>query len=1198
MLSFYDTDLQTYVGEPSVYDQTIEKLVSIISKGDQSVSVHRVNRSALAYTVGYLAFKFPGISMVVIAPDDKEAKKIYNEIAFFMGIDTDYRGKRDPFEDKLFLFPSRWHERKSLEDAIYTKCDRIRVLSRLVWNPEAVVIVTPAAALLDRLPPKSVIEENTIHIRKGELIPADFVERLRSWGYLEVKLVEVAGDLSLRRDVIDCFVPLYPFPLRIELWGREVEAIRLFNPVSQRSFSDLDEIFVVPAGEVIINSQVKKRLEQQLLLDVQSGLIDPSDVAKLVKAVEKGDISNVEKFIGIAYEHTELLYDYLNSGVLWVWFNTDRALDEMANRYDLESRIVLDRTKSDQWVQPAERFLEHPDVVISRLSQKWSIWCDDFRSVMGVSNGNVPTILMEARDLNGLRDEILSKEQKDSGDRPFSFMERLARKFARWQEESLRVAIVCGYNHQCERLKGMLEHYGISARVVKGPFSYSEIESWKEGGLRQVLLFAGSLEEGFFLPHEHLAIVSERELFGVSTTRRIRRSIKGLYLDSFQDLSEGDFVVHVQHGIGIYRGLTHIRVGDTEGDFLVIEYEGGDRLYVPVEKLQRVQKYIGSEDGPPRIDRLGSNRWENLKRKAKESAERVAEELLRIYALRQVKEGYAFSPPDDLYREFEATFPFEETPDQMKAIEDVIHDMMLPKPMDRLVCGDVGFGKTEVALRAAFKAFLDHKQVAVLVPTTVLAEQHYRTFRERFSKFGARVEMLSRFRSPAHQKKIIEALREGKVDVVIGTHRLLQDDVRFANLGLLIIDEEHRFGVKHKEKLKQLRVSVDVLTLTATPIPRTLHMALSGVRDMSVIETPPADRKAIETYIIEFDEGIIREAILRELARKGQVFFVHNMVQNIESVAEKLREIVPEAKISVAHGQMPERELEKVMLSFVRKEIDVLVCTTIIESGLDIPSANTIIINEAHRLGLAQMYQIRGRVGRSGEQAYAYLIIPGENLISEEARKRLRTLVNFSSLGSGFKIAMNDLQIRGGGSILGAAQSGHIEAVGYELYLELVQEMIKKLKHEDIEDKEDYDPEIKIPASAFIPESYMPDARQRLVAYKRLASATTGEEINEIMKEWRDRYGSLPHETRLLVIMAKIRLMMRKLRILRVEAVPDGWKLTFLNPEDSFRLKEIFNSKGIGALTSGDASVVIVPVKLSDTFDRLVLLKKYLAGCC
>jgi transcription-repair coupling factor (superfamily II helicase) len=1170
----------------------LRDVVSLISEGYRQVSLHRVTRPVFSYMVGYLAHKFPKNIIVAVTPTDREARIVSQELAFFTGVDVD-KNKTNPFDKKLLLLPSRSSTKRSLEDTVFSKSERIQALTRLVWTGEGGILVTSALSLLDRLPPREVLERSTLHIRSGELIPEDFTERLLNWGYLEVKLVEVPGDFSVRRDVIDCFVPLYPFPVRIELWGREVESIRLFNPSSQRSFSELSEVFIVPATEVILDEQAKKRLEQQLLKDVDNGLLDPSDVTKWLKNISRGELTDWDRFVGAIYEQTELVHDYLPPESLWVWFDTDRAFAEMVDRYQSEVSSEVNASRTNQWFQPADRRLESPDNVIGRSRKERAIWCDDFKSSLATSE-KIPTVVLDARSLKNLREEIAFEDAHRRDGRSVSFMERLAQKLSRWQEESLRIVLVCSHPHQCERLKTVLEHYGVSAKVISGSFSYSDLDFWDSGSLRQILIYAGTLDEGFHLPEEHLVVIAEKELFGRTTVRRERPSLKGLALSSFQDLSEGDFVVHVQHGIGIYRGLAHLKVGDIESDFLVIEYEGGDRLYVPVDRLRRVQKYIGAEEGPPRIDKLGSTRWEVLKKKARESAERVAEELLRIYALRQVREGYAFSPPDEIYREFEATFPFEETPDQIKAIEDVLNDMMLPRPMDRLICGDVGFGKTEVALRAAFKAFLDHKQVVVLVPTTVLAEQHYRTFSERFSRFGAKVEMLSRFRSHAQQKKIIEDLKTGKIDIIIGTHRLLQDDVRFANLGLVIIDEEHRFGVKHKEKLKQLRVSVDVLTLTATPIPRTLHMALSGVRDMSVIETPPADRKAIETYVVEFDKGIIRGAILRELERKGQVFFVHNVVQNIEAIANRIRELVPEARVAVAHGQMPERELEKVMLSFVRREIDVLVCTTIIESGLDIPSANTIIINDAHRFGLAQMYQLRGRVGRSGEQAYAYFVVPREELLSQEARKRLRTLVDFSSLGSGFRVALNDLQIRGGGAILGSAQSGHIEAVGYELYLELVQEMVRKLKNEVVE--EDYDPEIKIPTSAFIPETYIPDSRQRLLAYKKLASATTSDEINDIVKEWRDRYGSLPQETRFLVLSAKVRLFMRKLKILRAEAISDGWKLTFVRPENCDRMREFFVSHGIVALTSNDPSAVIIPVKVSDMFGRLVMLKKHLAS--
>jgi transcription-repair coupling factor (superfamily II helicase) len=605
-------------------------------------------------------------------------------------------------------------------------------------------------------------------------------------------------------------------------------------------------------------------------------------------------------------------------------------------------------------------------------------------------------------------------------------------------------------------------------------------------------------------------------------------------LNSFQDLHLGDFVVHVDHGIGVYKELVHLNVRDIESDFLLIEYQDADRLYVPVDKLAKVQKYLGIEGHEPRVDKLGGKSWEAAKKKARESAERIAQEILNLYAQRQVNEGFRFSPPDTYFQEFEATFAHEETSDQVRAIDDVLADMGCSQPMDRLICGDVGYGKTEVAIRAAFKAIMDGKQVAMLVPTTVLAEQHYQTFLERFNGFPATVAALSRFKTSSQQKQVLKGLEHGTIDVVIGTHRLLQKDVSFRDLGLVIVDEEHRFGVKHKENLKKLRVSVDVLTLSATPIPRTLHMALSGIRDMSVIETAPQDRHSIDTFVCKYDELTIQEAIYRELNRGGQAFFVHNQVASIHQMAAKLSQLVPVARVAVAHGQMSERDLEKVMLDFIHRKVDVLVCTTIIESGLDIPAANTIIINRADKFGLAQIYQLRGRVGRSSEQAYAYLLVPGEHLITRDAQKRLRALLDFSELGAGFRIALNDLQIRGGGTILGASQSGHIAAVGYELYLELLEKTVRELKGEPCE-PETIEPEMNIRLSAFLPDAFIPNTDQRLIAYKRLATISQESEVDDLAKEWRDRYGAFPESARNLILLAKMRLLMKRTGMLRLD---------------------------------------------------------------
>jgi transcription-repair coupling factor (superfamily II helicase) len=598
-------------------------------------------------------------------------------------------------------------------------------------------------------------------------------------------------------------------------------------------------------------------------------------------------------------------------------------------------------------------------------------------------------------------------------------------------------------------------------------------------------------------------------------------------------------MVHLDFGVGIYRGLQHLTLGAIEGDFLLLEYAGGDKLYLPVDRISLVQRYVGAEGIEPHVDKLGGAAWDRAKAKAREAIKEMAEELLKIYAARQIQEKNGFSPPDELYREFEASFAFEETPDQLSAIDDVLRDMESSKPMDRLVCGDVGYGKTEVALRAAFKAVMDGKQVAVLVPTTVLAQQHLETFRERFRAYPVAVEMLSRFRSAKEQKTILAEVAKGGVDIIIGTHRLLQKDVAFKDLGLLIVDEEQRFGVTHKERLKKYRSVVDIITLTATPIPRTLYMSLMGIRDLSIIDTPPVDRLAIKTHVARFADELIHEAVLRELRRGGQIFFVHNRVQSIGAMAEHLGRIVPEARIAVAHGQMDEKELERVMLGFMHGETNLLLCTTIIESGLDIPNANTLIVNRADAFGLAQLYQLRGRVGRAKQRAYAYFLIPGEGAISADARERLRILQELTELGAGFRIATHDLEIRGGGDLLGARQSGNIAAVGFELYNELLEEAIRELKGEEMAVR--VEPEIKLRIPAFVPEEYVRDPNQRLVIYKKLTQAASTEDIAEVEEELADRFGKLPLATTYLLDVMRLRLRFKALLI--TEAEFDGRRL-------------------------------------------------------
>ncbi|MGH7950019.1 MAG: transcription-repair coupling factor, partial [Candidatus Binataceae bacterium] len=671
------------------------------------------------------------------------------------------------------------------------------------------------------------------------------------------------------------------------------------------------------------------------------------------------------------------------------------------------------------------------------------------------------------------------------------------------------------------------------------------------------VILEGELSAGAMLPQDGLFVWSEEELFGEPRARRRTKPRPSGAMVTLEELRPDNLVVHIDHGIGRYRGLKHLKVADVEGDFLNLEYAGADTMYVPVERINLVQRYVGGGDGgEPKLDKLGSGSWDRVKRRTRKAVMMMAAELLEIYAAREVMEGHPFPHPGADYEEFSARFEFEETPDQAAAIDETIRDMARPKPMDRLICGDAGFGKTEVALRAAFIAVMDGRQAALLVPTTILAEQHWNTFSARFKDYPVRVEMVSRFRSAKENRAIMEDLGRGKVDIVVGTHRLLSSDVHFPRLGLLVIDEEHRFGVADKEKIKKLRKLVDVLTLTATPIPRTLHMAMLGIRDLSVIQTPPPDRQMIRTFVAHFDDEVIRDSIVRELSRGGQVFFVHNRVENIEYMARHLRSLIPEARLSVAHGQMNERQLEDVMRAFIENRINVLVCSAIIESGLDIPNANTMIINRADHFGLAQLYQLRGRVGRSRQKAYAYLVIPGEHIITRDAKRRieaLRELVESES-GGGFKLAMADLEHRGAGNLLGREQSGQIASVGFELYTEMMEDAIAELRGEAR--RPDFEPELRLGVPAYIPDAYVPDENERLVLYRRLARAESQQDLDELRDEMRDRFGPVPTLVENLIAAMNIRRVMKEMMI--VSALVKGKELEIRfhsdAPVDTMRL--------------------------------------------
>ncbi len=709
-----------------------------------------------------------------------------------------------------------------------------------------------------------------------------------------------------------------------------------------------------------------------------------------------------------------------------------------------------------------------------------------------------------------------------------ALLRNTADKIKQWMSESITVFLFSPTPEDNLRITHLFAGYDLHVQIL--PSGTPLLETIRNlGDDSGLFLLEGKISGSFVLKAMRFAFISGEEIFVKKTSRaRIRPVREGYFLKSFGDLKGGDFVVHTDFGIGIYRGLQKIAVGTIENDFLVIEYAEGDKLYLPVNSLEKIQRYLGPDGYQPKIEKMGGTSWDAVKERVKKSMRDVAEELTAIYAAREAMERKSFAPPDRIYEEFCSTFPFEETPDQARAIEDIHEDMDNVKPMDRLICGDAGFGKTEVALRAAFRAVMDARQAALLAPTTILAEQHYATFSERLADFPIRVDVLNRFKSSAQIKKTLTELRLGKLDIIIGTHRLLQKDVEFKNLGLVIIDEEQRFGVQHKEKLKKMRTLVDVLTLSATPIPRTLHLSLVGIRDLSIINTPPRERQPIKTYVLEFDEDTIGAAIEAEMARGGQVFFVHDRVRSIYSIAHLVQRLVGKARVGVVHGQMKPTEIEKTMAQFIRHEFDVLVCTTIIGSGLDIPSANTILINRADRFGLSQLYQIRGRVGRGNQEACAYLLLPKGALLSRDAMKRLQSIKEFSEPGSGFRIAYNDLEIRGGGNLLGLSQAGHISAVGYELYTELMEKTVREIQGKAPSVEEPL-PEIQMGISAFLPENYVEDVHQRLILYKRISLAGNPEDLDEIRGELAECYGPLPQEADNLLRLISIRNRLKPL---------------------------------------------------------------------
>jgi transcription-repair coupling factor (superfamily II helicase) len=870
--------------------------------------------------------------------------------------------------------------------------------------------------------------------------------------------------------------------------------------------------------------------------------VDRREKHSLLESVREGiPVPGIEFLLPYFSPALVPVFSYLPADTL-IWLDGADRVEAEAERF---ARAAWERNQNAR----EERRLVAPVESLYLNEHEWREALQPFSQVQGESlnimaasgRAQEATLTVESYLTSDMRQETALHGKEAS-------LAPLIERLKTWPDE--RVVFVAPTKGDAARLRELLANYDLQVPILEEP---TPTILQRADFTRAIV--CGHLNQSFRLPEAHLVFVTFDEIFGTHKRQPVpTKSHPSHFLTSLSELKQDDFVVHLDHGIGVYRGLKFLKVADVEGEFLHLEYAGGDRMYLPVDRINMVQKYIGGDGAQPALDRLGGTAWEKVKAKARKSILAMAEELVQLYALREARAGTAFAPPDNLYKEFEAAFEYEETPDQQRAIDDTLASMQSKKPMDRLICGDVGYGKTEVAMRAAFLAVEGGKQVALLAPTTILAQQHLQTFRHRFRNHPVRVEMVSRFLTAREIAQVLQDTAQGKVDVVIGTHRLLQKDVEFKDLGLVIVDEEHRFGVVHKERLKKLRQTVDVLSLTATPIPRTLHMSLVGIRDLSIIETPPVDRLAIQTYVTRYDERLIRDAILREIERGGQVFFLHNRVETIDRLALKIADLVPEAKVAVGHGQMRPKELEKVMLDFLENKTHVLVCSAIIESGLDFPNANTIIINRADKFGLAQLYQLRGRVGRSHRHAFAYLLIPGEKAITPDAERRLRALQEIDGLGGGFKLALHDLEIRGAGNLLGEQQSGQITAVGFELYTEMMEKAIQELKGEEI--LPEVEPEIRLGISAYFPDDYIPDANQRLYFYKRLASLRDEGELRELKDEIEDRFGAYGEPVENLFIVMNLRRVLKKFLVQQI-SYSEGKIFLLFHPESPVKVEKL-----------------------------------------
>ncbi|MGE3151459.1 MAG: transcription-repair coupling factor [Nitrospiraceae bacterium] len=1088
-------------------------------------------------------------SWVLVTASQEAAEQLFDDLSFFhdlLGLPS----------EQLTLFPA-WEllPYQASTPHVQVIAKRMRALLHLSQgNPT--LLVTSSQAILQRLLPSELFRTSILSLALNQTLGReDLVGRLLRLGYRQASVVEIPGEFSIRGGIVDIYSTAYDDPLRIEFLGDTIDSIRCFEIESQTSSAKRREAWILPAREAILPGD------------------DPDSLHPLDPDAEWRAAS--------WYPRMDTLLDYFDSPPILIQ-DQPAALAHAAGSFW--------KTIEDEYLRHSESGQQESYPTPDRQYCLWEHLLEQAQ--------DWPKLMLESVVAPGPACEPVVEFPAQSpastglGLRGTPFIETLT-LLDRLRDAGF-VILVARSRAQVDRLIALFaEHDLPAARWTPTAWSLT-------GQKLPFYILDGGVSAGFIGGDEGLSLITEEEVFAKGARHKPPpKSKTAAFLSSLEELHEGDHVVHVQYGIGRYRGLKRLAVQDFESDYLVLEYARNDTLYVPLDRLNQVQRYIASEGSAPRLDRLGGTAWEKTKARVKKDIEEMAHELVELYASREVVQRGAYDGETTLLHEFEAAFEFEETPDQLRAIDDIKRDLASTKPMDRLVCGDVGYGKTEVAMRAAFMAVEHNRQVAVLVPTTLLAHQHYDNFVQRFAPFPARVGLLSRFQSPKEAKAILRDLATGAIDVIIGTHRLLQKDVTFRNLGLVIIDEEQWFGVRHKERMKQLRTQVDILTLTATPIPRTLQMGMSGVRDLSIIETPPAGRLAIRTEVVRVNETAVRDAIVRELGRGGQVYFVHNRVETLQKTGSWLQQLVPQARMVMAHGQMDGRLLESVMLKFLHREADVLLATAIIQSGLDIPNANTIIVNRADTFGLAQLYQLRGRVGRGGQQAYAYFLVPDEGALTSDAQKRLIAIQQFTELGSGFRIAAADLEIRGAGNLLGRQQSGHIAAIGLDLYLRMVEQAVHQLKGDFIE--EEPDPTLHLNVSAYIPEEYVTDAHQRLALYKRLASCSKVGELALIHSEVQDRYGALPDAVERLFEVMQIRTLAKVLRLASVEIIHQAVVLSFLPkaspPERGVQALMDRYDRRLRFLTPTSVEIQMPTDEWASLFPELNLSLQTLQGC-